>query len=201
MDNGAKRRKRLTATVLTGVVAGMVGLTFASVPLYRMFCQATGYDGTPRTDTNARPDKPIGRAITVHFDANVNPALPWQFQPEQRLVRLNLGEQTLAFYRAHNTSGREESGTATFNVVPEAAAPYFTKTECFCFTEQTLAADQTVDMPVAFFVDPGLDDDPEARGITDITLSYTFFRVPEAARTAATAEQGSGVPRQRNAGG
>jgi len=169
-------RTRLTTGALIGVVAGMLGLSFASVPLYRLFCQATGYDGTPKTVGVVRPDHATEQTITVRFDANVNSALPWSFHPEQRQVQVRFGEETLVHYRAVNTSDRPVTGMATFNVVPEKVAPYFSKLECFCFTEQTLAAGQEVSMPVLFFVDPALMQDPTVRDVTSITLSYTFHR-------------------------
>jgi cytochrome c oxidase assembly protein subunit 11 len=196
---GTKRRKLITAMALVGVVAGMIGLCFASVPLYRMFCQATGLAGTPRTQGVSRSVGISERIITVRFDANVNPALPWQFQPAQPSVRLRLGEQALSYYRAHNQSPATVTGTATYNVVPEKVARYFNKLECFCFTEQTLAAGQTVEMPVVFFVDPALDEDPDAQEVTEVTLSYTFFRAPQSASTSAVA--GAGADRGQGPGG
>ena len=195
----AKRRKLITAAALVGVAVGMIGLSFASVPLYRMFCQVTGLAGTPRTEGVSRPASTSSRVVTVRFDANVNPAVPWQFQPAQQSVQLRLGEQTLAYYRAHNRSTATVTGTATFNVVPEKVARYFNKLECFCFTEQTLAPGQTVEMPVVFFLDPALDEDPDAREVKEVTLSYTFFRVPEAAPTKAVI--GAGADRGRGVGG
>ena len=190
---GRERRKRITAAALIGVVAGMTGLSFASVPLYRMFCQVTGYGGTPKTENVARPAAIADGEVTVKFDANVNSALPWRFHPEKRHVRLRLGEETLVHFVAANLSDQPVTGTATFNVVPEKAAPYFSKLECFCFTEQTLAPGQEVSMPVVFFVDPALANDATAKEVTSITLSYTFFRAqgdgepqPAARKVAAT---------------
>jgi cytochrome c oxidase assembly protein subunit 11 len=173
---GRERRTRVTAAALAGLVAGMVGLSFASVPLYRMFCQATGYGGTPKTEGVARPIGVGDEWVTVRFDTNVNSSLPWRFQPDKRQVRLRLGEETLAHFTAANLSDRPITGTATFNVVPEKVARYFSKLECFCFTEQTLAPGQEVSMPVVFFVDPALARDAIARDATTITLSYTFLR-------------------------
>ena len=178
MDGNARtasRRRAITATLLFGVVFGMIGLSFAAVPLYRTFCQATGYDGTPRTAGVERSDRIIDRLVRVRFDANVNPALPWQFAPGQRSVEVKLGAETLVHYTARNTSDRPITGTATFSVVPEKAAQYFTKIQCFCFTEQTLAPGETVEMPVVFYIDPALDTDPDARDVREFTLSYTFF--------------------------
>jgi cytochrome c oxidase assembly protein subunit 11 len=195
---GTKHRKKITAAALTGVVAGMIGLSFASVPLYRMFCEVTGFAGTPRTENVASPGRTSDRVITVRFDANVNPSLPWQFQPAQRSVRVQLGEQALAFYQVHNQAAGTATGTATFNVVPEKVARYFNKLECFCFTEQVLAAGETVEMPVVFFLDPALDEDPDAQEVREVTLSYTFFRVPAAQSTSAA---GAGGDHGRGVGG
>ncbi len=188
----------MTTAVLVGVVAGMIGLSFASVPLYRMFCQFTGLAGTPRTEGVSSPTRTSERVMTVRFDANVNPALPWLFQPAQGSVRVRLGEQALAFYHAQNRSAATVAGTATFNVVPEKVARYFNKIDCFCFTEQVLAAGQAVEMPVVFFVDPALDEDPDVRDVTEVTLSYTFFHVPGAETTSAA---GAGMDQGRGAGG
>ena len=177
--SGRQRRTRMTAAALTGVVAGMLGLSFASVPLYRMFCQATGYDGTPRTEDVVRPSGIAAEQVLVRFDSNVNSALPWRFQPAQREVRVHLGEEKLVHFTARNLSGQPITGTATFNVVPEKAAQYFNKIECFCFSEQTLAPGQEVWMPVVFFVDPALAQDATARDAATITLSYTFYRAED----------------------
>ena len=196
---GGTRRRKVTAAALFGVVAGMVGLSFASVPFYRMFCQATGLEGTPRTEDVARPGGVSDRMITVRFDANVSPGLPWQFQPDERSIQLRLGQEALAYYRVHNQSAEPVTGTATFNVVPEKAARYFNKLECFCFTEQRLAAGQSAEMPVVFFVDPALADDPDTREVTEVTLSYTFFRVPGAAPTASAT--GAGLQPGKGVGG
>lgn len=171
------RRLRITTGILVGVAAGMLGLSFASVPLYRMFCQATGYDGTPKTVDVARSERTVDRIVTVRFDANVNSALPWSFEPVQHEVRVKLGEETLIHYTARNNSDRPITGQATFNIVPEKAAQYFNKIACFCFDEQTLDPRQEVDMPVLFYVDPALADDPTVKDVTQITLSYTFYRV------------------------
>jgi cytochrome c oxidase assembly protein subunit 11 len=142
----------------------------------------TGFDGTPRVATTAPTPAPVGgRTVTVFFNANVNSKLPWTFKPDQRRVRVRGGEERLAFYTARNTSGEMMTGTATFNVTPYKAARYFNKVDCFCFTEQSLDAGQEAEMPVQFFVDPEIFTDPETREITNITLSYTFFRVEEVA--------------------
>ena len=173
----ARSRNGIVAATLVAVVVGMVGLSFASVPLYRLFCQITGFGGTPNIATAPDRVKASERTIAVRFDANVNPALPWAFRPEQLEVRVRLGEPTLAFYKAVNQSDRAVTGTATFNVTPYKAGNYFSKIECFCFTEQRLEAHQSADMPVQFFVDPEIFTDPNTRDVTTITLSYTFFPV------------------------
>ena len=168
-------KKGLVALMLAGLVAGMVGLSFAAVPLYRMFCQATGYGGVPQV-ADVAPDKVLDRKIKVRFDTNVDRELPWQFSAEQRSVDVRIGESTLVFFRAHNNTDKTVSGTAGFNVSPEIAGRYFTKIECFCFKQQTLAAGQSVEMPVTFFIDPEFADDESTKNIEEITLSYTFYR-------------------------
>ena len=168
-------KKGLVALMLAGLVAGMVGLSFAAVPLYRMFCQATGYGGVPQV-ADVAPDKVLDRTIKVRFDTNVDRELPWQFSAEQRSVDVRIGESTLVFFRAHNNTDKSVSGTAGFNVSPEIAGRYFTKIECFCFKQQTLAAGQSVEMPVTFFIDPEFADDESTKNIEEITLSYTFYR-------------------------
>lgn len=156
------------------VAVAMLGLSYAAVPLYDMFCRATGYAGTP-----ARAAAPTTnlteQLVTIRFDSNVDPALPWRFQPDQSKIEVALGENILTFFRAENLSGQAMTGRASFNVAPARAARYFAKIECFCFTEQTLEPGQIVDMPVSFFVDPKMLDDRNAAGVTEFTLSYTFF--------------------------
>ena len=173
------RNRTVTAAVLFGVVGGMVGLSFASVPLYQLFCQVTGYGGTPNTRSVAVPAAVSDHEVTVRFDANVNSALPWRFKPGQREVRVRLGEETLIHYTASNLSDAPITGTATFNVTPYKAAQYFSKIDCFCFTEQKLSPGQEVAMPVSFYVDPALLDDVDARDVKMITLSYTFYPADE----------------------
>ena len=168
-------RQRLLAVALVGLVAAMAGLAFASVPLYRLFCQATGYGGVPqRADRGA--DKVLDRTIRIRFDANVDGALPWSFVPDQRFIDVKIGETALAFFKATNNSSQPVTGQAIFNVAPELAGRYFTKIECFCFKQQTLAAHARVEMPVTFFVDPKIVDDQDTKTIGEITLSYTFYR-------------------------
>jgi cytochrome c oxidase assembly protein subunit 11 len=168
-------------------VAGMVGMAYAAVPLYALFCQVTGYGGTTQR-VEQYSDKILDRKITVRFDANVAPGMPWKFEPEQRDVTMKIGETTQIAYRATNLFDRPTNGRATFNVVPELAGAYFNKVECFCFTDTTLKPGESLDMPVVFYVDPAIDDVPELKHTATITLSYTFFPVegtPEPANSAA----------------
>src|SRR5262245_16149745 len=168
-----QRRHRTLAAWCAVLVFAMVGAAYASVPLYRLFCQVTGFDGTPRVATKA-PDHTLEKTVTVRFDANVAPGLPWRFEPVQNTVTVKLGENMLVFYRATNTSDRPVRGTATYNVLPEIVAVYFNKIQCFCFTEQTIEPGQTVEFPVSFFIDPEVVKDMNARNVTHVTLSYTF---------------------------
>lgn len=153
----------------------MLGLAFASVPLYRVFCQVTGFGGTTMK-ADAAPGAVAGE-IGVRFDANIIATLPWKFVPEQETVRIHPGARTTIYYDATNYTARHTTGQAIFNVSPEQAGKYFSKIECFCFTEQTLKPGQSVRMPVVFFVDPKLREDPATRDIDEITLSYTFYPV------------------------
>lgn len=168
----AHRRVGLSAAAF---VFAMIGMSYAAVPLYKIFCQVTGYGGTTQRAEQA-PDIILDRKITVRFDANVSRDVPWRFKPVQKEVELRIGESTLAFYEAQNLSSEAVLGTATFNVTPESAGYYFNKIECFCFIEQVLKPGQHIDMPVTFYIDPDIMNDPEARKIEEITLSYTFFR-------------------------
>jgi cytochrome c oxidase assembly protein subunit 11 len=177
-------RNRTVVSSCVAVVIGMAGLSYAAVPLYDLFCRATGYGGTPQR-ADAAPGIVNERTITVRFDTNIDHALPWSFQPEQRAVSVNIGENRLVFFRAVNNSDRPIVGHATFNVVPERAGQYFSKIQCFCFTEQRLEPGQSVDMPVSFFIEPGILADRSADQIHEITLSYTFY--PAANQKAAGA--------------
>lgn len=168
-----RRANIVSALTLVGVVFGMIGLSFASVPLYRMFCEVTGYGGT--TQRAAAAEGPVSeRSIVVRFDGNVS-GLPWSFGPQVPQLRVRLGEQVTVNYVAENRSDRPTTGTATFNVQPAAAGVYFNKIECFCFTEQPLAPGEKVEMAVQFFVSPDLLDEPELRSTGTLTLSYTMF--------------------------
>lgn len=149
-------------------------MSYAAVPLYRMFCQVTGFGGTPQVA--AEPSQTVlNQTITMRFDANVSKKLAWKFVPLERKIKLRIGENRIANYRATNISDRPLTGTATFNVAPESAGVHFNKIECFCFTEQTLQPGESVDMPVSFFVDPEIVKDPNAAHFTQLTLSYTFY--------------------------
>ena len=164
-----------TRTLVLAVlgICFMTGLAFASVPLYRMFCEATGLNGT----TNRALTAPgaTDRKVVVQFDSNVAPNMPWRFRPENQSDTVDVGARDLAFFLATNTSDHPVTGTATYNVTPAIAGKYFTKIQCFCFTEQTLKPGETARMPVIFFVDPKILDDPDTKDVETITLSYTFF--------------------------
>jgi cytochrome c oxidase assembly protein subunit 11 len=186
------RRHRTTALWCAALVAAMVGAAYASVPLYRLFCQVTGFDGTPRI-ANAPSTQVLDKTVDIRFDANVAPGLAWRFEPARTTVKVRIGENTLAFYRATNLSDRPLRGTATYNVLPEQAAPFFNKLECFCFKEQLLQPGETLEMPVSFFIDPQIVGDKDAHGVRHITLSYTFY--PVAAPQPGIAERpATGTP-------
>lgn len=172
-------RSNLRIAILAGGMAmSMVGVAYAAVPLYQIFCQVTGFGGTTQR-ADASPDQVLDQKITVAFDGNVNSSLNWEFKPVQFSQTVRIGEPALAFYKASNSSRDSLTGTATFNVTPVGAGAYFSKIECFCFTEQTLKPGETVDMPVSYFVDPDIVNDPDMKSVTTITLSYTFYAVDE----------------------
>jgi cytochrome c oxidase assembly protein subunit 11 len=168
------RAHRMTATVCAGVAAGMLGLAFASVPLYDLFCRVTGFDGTPLVRT-LPSEKVLDRTVNVLFDANVAPGLHWRFTPEIPSVTVKVGETTTVYYKVTNEGPAPTTGIATFNVQPGLAGAYFMKLQCFCFTEQTLQPGETVESAVVFYVDPGLVQDPNVSDLQSITLSYTYF--------------------------
>ena len=172
----APNANRRMVMILGGVAMGMLALGFASKPLYDTFCKVTGYGGTTRT-AEANDSQEIDRVVRVFFDSNTANDLPWEFKPEQAHMDIKLGQSGLAYYKVKNLSDKPVVGTATFNVTPIKAAPYFIKTECFCFTEQRIEPGQEMSMPVLFFVEPLLDSENRLKDIKDITLSYTFFRV------------------------
>lgn len=187
MSEPARTSNARTALMAGGIVVGMLALAFASVPLYRLFCQVTGFGGTPLV-ADAAPGVVGERVVTVRFDANVmgGPnALAWRFEAP-RPIQTRVGEDHLIFYRTTNRGAVEATGTATFNVTPLKAAPYFHKIACFCFTDQALAPGESMDMPVSFYVDPAIEKDPNLRDVTTITLSYTFHRAaPKTADASA----------------
>ena len=193
-DNARALHRTVVPLVL--IVAGMTGMAFAAVPLYDLFCRVTGYGGTTQVAT-AGSTKGFDREITIRFDANVSPKLNWKFKPAQTSMTLKIGESALAVYEAHNPTEASLAGTATYNVTPEIAGYYFSKVQCFCFTEQVLEPGRRVDMPVSFFVDPAIMDDPDARDIKEITLSYTFFPMKQETQTGTAAERAT----QKDRGG
>ena len=186
-------RNRVLGLGLVAVVAGMTGLSFAAIPLYRLFCSVTGYAGTPQIGPAAAPGA-VSRSVTVRFNADTNPNLPWQFAPAQPAMTLPLGDERVAFYTARNLAATPVTGIAVYNVTPDKAGKYFHKTACFCFNEQTLAPGQDMQFPVSFWVDPALANDPNTADVRTITLSYTFFRsLDDAARTGALEKAGPHV--------
>ncbi len=178
--------RNLRTGLMAGVLAlGMGGVAFASVPLYRLFCQVTGFAGTTqRAEGTEAPGAVQGKLVKVRFDANTSPALPWAFKPEHAVDTIAIGARDLTFFTAKNLSNAPLTGTATFNVTPAQAGQYFTKIQCFCFTEQTLQPGEEIRMPVVFFVDPKIAEDEGTSDISEITLSYTFFPVEKAAKAS-----------------
>src|SRR5258708_2086452 len=166
---------RTIGIALASIIVGMVGLSFASLPLYRPSCPLTAYASTPQTVAPIAPAAPP-QPIPVPFNANTHPGLPWDFQPVQEQIRLPLGEEQLAFYTARNQASTPITGVALYNVTPDTVGKYFHKTACFCFNQQTLAAGQQMQFPLSFWVDPAIAKDPNTADIHTITLSYTFFR-------------------------
>ena len=190
-DIGLDRAKRRTGFMAALLAVAMIGLAYASVPLYRLFCQATGFGGTTGVaEAAALPGADQlralgGRTIKIRFDANVAPGMTWTFAPVDREAMIRIGEKRLGFFTATNLSAAPTTGRAVFNVSPDVAGAYFRKIECFCFTEQTLAGGETVQMPVTYFIDPAILDDPDARKIDEITLSYTFVPAETPVENAA----------------
>ena len=184
----SQRRRRNNATVLflVSVIASMVGLSFASVPLYRLFCQATGLGGTTQRAATA-PAEAAAAVLTIRFDAETNPDLGWEFRPLQSTVTVHPGEERQIFYRAVNKTASPVTGSATYNVTPAKAGIYFDKLQCFCFNEQFLAPGESRDIGVVFFVDPDILTDPNTSDVRTITLSYTMFRAYQRARPTASA--------------
>ena len=180
----ADRRNRRVALIAAGFALAMLGLGYASVPLYRLFCQATGWAGTPQRVTTAQAAEiraVAGKSIVIRFDGNVASGMPWDFGPDEVTRTIPIGERTMTTFHARNQSARTITGTAVFNVSPDIAGKYFTKIQCFCFTQQVLGPGETARLPVVYYVDPKILDDPDARDVEEITLSYTFneARYPE----------------------
>lgn len=181
-----KAAKRTAAYAGLSALA-MLGLGFASVPLYRIFCAATGYGGTTQRATEAQlaalaePGKGAGRTLAIRFDSNVAQGMPWAFYPEKKSLSLDVGAKTMAIFIAKNLSDKPVTGRAVFNVTPDVAGAYFTKIQCFCFTEQTLKPGEQVRMPVLFYVDKKFLNDPDDKDVQEITLSYTFYPVEKPA--------------------
>lgn len=193
VGTGPKRsgKGNLKVAAICGVAFfGMVGAAYAAVPLYKLFCQATGFDGTVRK-AEAKPTQILDRKVEVRFDANVR-GLPWAFTTEQVSQDIRIGDTGLAFFKVTNNGDKPMTGRAMYNVVPEQAGAYFQKLECFCFTSQTIEPGQTVEFPVVYFVDPQFATDPDTKGKQEITLSYTFF---PAVADAAEAKQAATTPR------
>jgi cytochrome c oxidase assembly protein subunit 11 len=172
--NDLVRRHRTVALACAAFVAAMIGMAYASVPLYDWFCRTTGFGGVPLVAKQA-PSAPIARRITVRFDGNVAGGLPWSFAPEQNEIELAVGDTALVHYAAKSLAPTDTVGIASYNVSPPEAASYFNKIQCFCFTDQRLSPGEKADMPVVFFIDPAIDQDPEFKSLRTITLSYTFF--------------------------
>jgi cytochrome c oxidase assembly protein subunit 11 len=179
------RRRDIAIAVSCGLfVAGMVGMAYAAVPLYNCFCRATGWNGTTQVATSA-PSGAVGRAITIRFDANVGPGLPWRFQPEQTSIEARLGEVVTVHYLVVNETAREISAQAAYNVTPLNIGSYFQKINCFCFTDQRLKPGEKREMAVVFYVDPAMALDPDGAAVDTITLSYTFYPQREPSRPVA----------------
>jgi cytochrome c oxidase assembly protein subunit 11 len=190
-----KASNLVVAGACVATFASMVGMAYAAVPLYRLFCQVTGFGGTTQR-VEQYSDTVIDRQVTVRFDANVSGNLPWQFRPQQRAVTMKMGETVQVAYEATNPFDRPTRGRASFNVTPAMAGAYFNKVECFCFTDTELQPGETIEMPVVFFVDPAIDEVPELKNMTTITLSYTFFGIDGEEPLAASTTQGRSTPNE-----
>jgi len=189
VDHNAKkplRRDVLVAACCGAVVAGMVGASYAAVPLYNWFCRTTGYGGTTQVSEKA-PEQVLGRTVTIRFDSNVSPGLPWRFEPEQNEIQVRIGEVATVHYKVVNEAAREIVGQASYNVSPPTVGAYFDKINCFCFTEQRLKAGETREMAVVFYVDPSIVKDHDQDDLNTITLSYTFYRLRQPDQPVAEA--------------
>jgi cytochrome c oxidase assembly protein subunit 11 len=174
-------RDALVAAICGAVVALMVGASYAAVPFYNWFCRATGFNGTTQVATSVPSSSPLARKIAVRFDSNVAPGLPWKFEPQETEIEVNIGQVVTVYYNVTNQSARTTTGQAAYNVAPLTVGAYFQKINCFCFTEQTMAAGEKREMPVVFYVDPALVGDHDNDGLNTITLSYTFYPVRDPA--------------------
>jgi cytochrome c oxidase assembly protein subunit 11 len=183
-------RDAVVASICGFVVVFMVGASYAAVPFYDWFCRATGFNGTTQVATSAPSDGPLARKISVRFDANVGPGLPWKFEPEQNEIEVRIGEVVTVFYTVTNQAARTTAGVAAYNVAPLTVGAYFQKINCFCFTEQTMGPGEKREMPVVFYVDPALAKDSENDGLKTITLSYTFYPVRDPAPKPVAAGEG-----------
>lgn len=183
-----ERRHRRVAGTVVACVFGMIGMSYAAVPLYDMFCRATGYGGTPQI-ADKETDKRGERVMTVRFDANVSSDLPWSFEPDVESIRVRTGETATIFYKVRNKSQRATTGIASYNVAPDQTGLFFNKIACFCFTEQTLGPGETMEMPVVFYLDPELEKNDVMKHVQSVTLSYTFFaaKTPVASASAKPA--------------
>ena len=191
-DPALARRLRRTATICAGVVVGMVGLAYAAVPLYDLFCRVTGFDGTPVVGAGPTGEV-LDRTIKVRFDANVAPGLDWRFAPEVAEIDAKPGETQTVFYKVRNAGAASVAGIATFNVQPGQTGGYFVKIQCFCFNEQTLQAGETLDFPVVFYIDPAIAREPNLKHLNSITLSYTYF-ASKNGQPVATTSAAAGQP-------
>jgi len=183
------RRDALVGGICGAVVVLMVGAAYAAVPFYNWFCRATGFNGTTQVAAAAPTSAPLGRTIAVRFDSNVAGGLPWKFQPEKTEIEVKIGEVVTVYYTVTNQSARTTAGQAAYNVTPLTVGSYFTKINCFCFTEQTMAPGETREMPVVFYVDPAIANDHENDTLNTITLSYTFYPVRDAAPKPVAARE------------
>ena len=183
-DKKRLRRDIVVAASCGAVVALMIGAAYAAVPFYNWFCKTTGYGGTTQVAETA-PTQVINRTLAIRFDSNVAPGLPWRFEPEQNEIKVRLGEVATVHYKVINMAAREITAQASYNVSPPQVGQYFTKINCFCFTQQTMKAGETREMTVVFYVDPSLDKDRDQTDLNTITLSYTFYRLPDAERPVA----------------
>jgi len=179
------QRNRRVGMLAVALAVAMLGLGYAAVPIYRLFCQVTGYGGTPQRASEARAagvKVVAGRPMSIRFDANIDPGMGWAFAPEATTQTVAIGARSIAFFTARNTTDHEITGAASYNIAPAEAARYFTKVQCFCFTRQTLRAHQDVRMPVVYYVDPAILNDPDVKNVQQITLSYTFHPVATGAK-------------------